>query len=200
MPARRNDWPTLRAAYVEGHIIDPQRDPYSRAWPTLEEVSTLHGVAFNTVRRRAAQEGWTTQREEFQAEVERERRRWLIEQRVEQATRVDDRGLSSAEAGLALVGMRLTLILAQQQQLPQPERGRGVDGRELAGLGLAAKRFIDVKAHIMGQPATSPDETLDELERQERVETRSLAADLAAFLAERTAERAAEEQDAAPSH
>lgn len=197
MTGRRLNWHQIRAAYVEGHITDPQRDAFTRAWPTLNEVATIFGVSENTVRRRSSEEHWTDLREEFQAEVERGRRAWLIGDRIDRSTRVDDRGLQAAEGGLALVGMRLTALIHPRRGQAEEQRGIGLDARELAALGLAAKRFIDVKAHVMGQPSTAPDETLDELERQERVETRKLAEDLAEFIASRRAEEA--EDAAAPA-
>lgn len=186
--SRRVNWPEVRAAYVQGHIVDAARDPFARSYPTMEEVATLHGVSETGVRRKAAEERWTELREDFQAEVERERRRWLVEERTRQSTGIDNRGLQSAEAGLALVGLRLTRLIRDQEARPVDARGAGLDARELAGLGLAAKRFIDVKAHVMGQPSTAPEDTLDELERRQRVEERRIAEELAAFIAERAAE------------
>lgn len=200
MTGRRINWHELRGAYVHGSLIDAQRDPFGRSYPTLEEVATVHGVAPSSVNRRAAAEGWVELREDFQAEVERERRRHLIEERTGRSTRIDDRGLSAAEAGLALIGMRLTRLVNSQTEQPTDARGMGIDARELSGLGLAAKRFIDVKAHVMGQTATAPEESLDELERQQRVAERQVAEDLAAFIAERQAERAADlEAGSAPA-
>lgn len=196
--ARRLPWDDMRAAYVMGHAVDPDRDPHRRSWPTLDEVATLHGANASHVRTRASAEDWTGQREQFQVETEAARRRWLIDDRAERATRVDDRGIQVAEAGLALVGTRLTRLIRTQDQLEADARGTGIDARELAALGLSAKRFIDVKAHVMGQPSTAPEDTLDELERRQRVEERKLAEELAEFIAVRQAEEAADEAGAAP--
>jgi hypothetical protein len=196
--ARRLPWDEMRAAYVMGAAIDPDRDPHRRSWPTLDEVAQLFGASPGIVRTRSGNEGWVAQREQFQAESETARRRWLIEDRAERATRVDDRSLQVAEAGMALVGTRLTVIIrAQEGQVPDL-RGLTVDARELAALGLAAKRFVDVKAHVMGQPSTAPEDSLDELERRQRVEERKIADELAAFLEERRAEAAADVDGAAP--
>jgi hypothetical protein len=189
----RVNWPQVRAAYIEGHIIDPQRDAFTRAWPTLEEVAALHGIHHGTVEVRAAREKWLDQRQTFQTDVEQARRRWLVENRTERVSRIDDRGLSDAEAGLALVGMRLTHLLHAEQSQPETQRGRAVDARELSALGLAGKRFLDMKAQIMGQPLTAGEQTVDELERQARVEELKLAEELVAFIAERQAELEADE-------
>lgn len=199
MPGRRVNWPDVRAAYVQGHVVDPQRDPFQRSYPTMDEVATVHGIGLTSVRRHAAAERWTELREDFQAEVEGERRRWLIDNRTRTATGIDTRGLQSAEAGLALIGMRLTRLINDQTAKPAEARGGGLDARELAGLGLAAKRFIDVKAHVMGQPSTAPEDSLDELERAARVEERKIAEELAAFIEERRAEQEADGLPAGPT-
>lgn len=189
MGGRRVNWDELRASYVEGDVPDPGQNPFRRVYPTLEEVSVLHGVEFARVRQRSAQEGWVAQRERFQAEVEEARRRHLRDQKVEQTTRIDDRGLSNAEAGLGLVSMRLTFLLNAQTRLAHAERGTGIDARELSTLGLAAKRFLDLKAQIMGQPSTADEgRTLDEIERAARLDDERVAEDLVRFIQQREAE------------
>ena len=193
MGARLNQWPSVRAAYVEGWIPNPDQQPFTRAWPTLEEVAVTHGMKITTVANRATQEGWGNQREQFQLEVDQARRRWLVEQRTDRVTRVDDRGLSAAEAGLALVGMRLTHLLRAQEPMAESQRGQQVDARELSALGLAGKRFLDMKAQVMGEPLTAAEGTLDDMEREARLEDRRIAEQLVAFIAERQAEQVADE-------
>ena len=190
MSRSRRNWDEVRAAYVEGHIPDTSK-PFVRDWPTLPEIATLFGIRFATVEQRSGSEHWSDQREAFQADVEAARRRHVFEQRVEQSTRTDDRGLSNAEAGLGLVGMRLTYLLNGQAALAQNERGRGVDARELSALGLAGKRFLDMKAQILGQPLTAAEgASADAEEREARVADARLAEQLVAFIAERQAEDA----------
>ena len=184
----RKDWASARAAYVEGWVVDTERDVFLRNWPTFDEVATVHGISSATLHRRAAREGWVVQREEFQLDVDKARRQHLVEKRSEQVIRVDDRGLSNAEAGLGLIGMRLTFLLNQQSMLVQMDRGKGVDARELAALGLAAKRFLDVKAQIMGQPLTALENGMEDEERRARLDERRLAEAMVAFIAERATE------------
>ena len=193
MGARYQQWPTVRAAYVEGFIPNPDTEPFSRSWPTLEEVAAVHGLSIHTVTSKAGRDGWTDQREQFQLEVDQARRRWLVEQRSERVVRVDDRGLSAAEAGLALVGMRLTHMLRQQEPQAASARGQTVDARELSALGLAGKRFLDMKAQVMGQPLTAAEGSLDDMERAARLEDQRIAEQLVAFIAERQAELAEDE-------
>jgi hypothetical protein len=190
--SRRIPWHEVRADYVEGVAEDPDGDPHKRSWPTLADVATLHGVSHDVVRKRAAKERWNDQKERFQLDIEQARRRWMLEQRTDRATTIDDRGLRAAEAGLALIGLRLTRLVRSQQGHTEESRGVGLDARELAQLGLASKRFLDVKAHIMGQPSTGADMSTDELERRQAMEERQIAEELAAFLAERAELEAAD--------
>ena len=129
------------------------------------------------------------------ATFERERRRHLSQQLAETAVRIDERGLASAETGLELVGTRLAYLLNEQTTSLEAEQGRSVDARELAALGLAGKRFLEMKAHVLGQPLSAPGENVDELERQARIEDRRLAEALITFIAQRAADEAADEVD-----
>lgn len=189
------NWHEVRAAYVEGHVPNPAAEPFRRIYPTLDEVATLFGISIGLVTRHSGKERWLDQRAAFAAEVEQARRAHVMESRVAQVGRIDERGLSNAEAGLGLVSMRLTYLLRREQQTADADRGTRVDARELSTLGLAAKRFLDVKAQILGQPLTAV-ESADADERAQRVEERRLADDLMAFIAERRAEDAAEHADA----
>lgn len=190
----RRPWPDIRAAYVEGVATDPDGDPSKRSWPTLEELSVTWGVPHSTMKHKSRAEGWVEQRETFQAELDAARRRTLIQERSDRAVRVDDRALTASEAALSLVGIRLTRLVRLQQALGADARGGGIDARELAQLGLATKRFVDVKAHVMGQPSTTPEAELDEMERAQRIEERKLAESMAAFIAERAAAAEADDE------
>lgn len=197
MSTPRRNWREIRASYVEGLATDPDGDPSQRSWPTLQEVADLHGVSVSHMKHRAAKEKWTEARDEYQAELDALRRRTLLQERADRSVRVDDRALTASEAALSLVGIRLTRLVNLQRNMTADQRGGGIDARELAQLGLATKRFVDVKAHVMGQPSTTPEAELDEMERRQRIEERNLAESMAAFIAERAAEAAADVDAAA---
>lgn len=192
--AQRVDRAAIRASYVEGVAKDPDGDPTDRVWPSLDEVATLHGISRTTVIRRSMAEHWPDLRKEFQANVETERKRRFIEQRGEQAAALDRRALTNAEGGMALIGMRLTSLIVHEADKPERDRGRSLDGRELASLGLAARRWLQVKAAVLGQPDLDTP-SIDELERQALVAETLVAARLAEHLAEHV--RAEAEHDAA---
>lgn len=179
------DWQTIRAAYVEGRAEDPDGDPGKRLWPTMAEVAATHGVSESRTAHRAASEHWVELRERFQGEMDEARRRATIEMRAGAAAGIDRRALTAAEAGLALIGQRLTFLVQEESKAARADAGKGVSAAELANLGLAAKRWVQVKGEVMGQPA--PEELADEaaLERDQRVGESLLAARLAEHVAAR---------------
>lgn len=184
---RRIDWSAIRSAYIEGSARDPDGDPNERVWPTLRALAETYGVSPFTVDKRSAAENWTKQRERHQSDVERARRERLVQERASRASTIDSRGLSSAEAGLALVGHRLAFMLRRAQQQPADQAGADRNARELSSLALAAWRFVRVKDAVMGVP--QPDEQADEatLEREQRLDEELLAARVALRAAERLA-------------
>lgn len=188
----RINWQLVRASYVEGTAHDPDGDPNHRAWPSLAEVAALHGCGLRSVTRRSSAENWPAMREEYQREVDEERRRLVVADRAQKVASIDRRGLTNADAGLALVGRRLEHLVRTEANRPQQEVGAGVDARELAALGLAARRWVQVKDQVIGRP--SPDEVPDEAtqERDLRVGEAMMAARLAEHLAARAADAAAE--------
>lgn len=179
----RVDWPRFRERYVCGVAEDQDGDPSLRSWPTLGEIAVLAGVSLATVNERSAKEGWTRLREDHQAEVEQERRRALVVEQAGRAASIDRRGLTVADAGLALVGQRLTFLVQRERGLAPNERGRTVPAGELAALGLAARRWLQVKQAVMGQALDLDDETL--LERELALAERDVAARLAEHVARR---------------
>lgn len=185
----RPDWPAIRAHYVEGAAADPDGDPNARTWPTLAEVAALHGVSERATAQHSSREHWPAQREEFQRSVDDARRRALVEERATKVASVDKRGLTAADAGLALVGKRLEHLTRTEIGKGQ-DAGQGVEAQELAALGLAARRWVQVKDAVIGKP--SPDEMPDDAtqERDQRVAEAVLAARLAEHRAQREADAA----------
>lgn len=188
--ANRHDWQTIRAHYVEGGTEGPDADPSKRVWPTLDDLALLYGVHPSTIYKRSAREHWPDQREQHQAQIDRERREALVRERGQRAASIDQRALSASEAGLALVGHRLGFVMAAQAQLEQGHRGAGIDAREQSSLALAAWRWVRVKDAVLGTPTAGEEPTLDEMEREQRVEETMLAATLAARAAAREQDEA----------
>lgn len=184
---RRIDWTVVRATYVEGVAHDPDGDPDARTWPTLAEVATLHGIGERAVASHSSAGHWPEARDEFQRDVDERRRRLVVEDRAKKVASVDKRGLTAADAGLALVGRRLEHI-TRAEIARGVDAGAGVEARELAALGLAARRWVQVKDQVIGRP--SPDDVPDDAtqERDLRVAEAVLAAQLAEHRAARDAD------------
>ena len=84
---------------------------------------------------------------------------------------------------MALIGMRLTYLIGREQDKVPAARGERVDAPELAALGLAARRWLQVKAQVMGQPDVDAP-SVDAVERELAVSEALVAARLAEHLAE----------------
>ncbi len=91
MPGRRKyDWDKAREMYVEG--IPDGKDGVR--FPTLEEIASILGCAPSLVRRRAARERWSYQRELYKRQLEEERRKRKIAKFLEDISEVDSRLIS----------------------------------------------------------------------------------------------------------
>lgn len=187
MSRTHHDWTAIRAAYIEGRAENPDGDPTRRVWPTLDELAALHGVHSRTIRGRSAREQWPAQREQFQLDVERRAREQHAAARADAIASIDQRGLNASEAGLAMVGHRLSHLLRTAQQQPATQRAADVHARELSTLGLAAWRFVRVKDAVLGtlSLADVPDDAA--IEREQQLGEELLAAKVAMRHAERLA-------------
>ena len=181
--AKRIDWPSVRRTFVEGQAVDVDGDPNHRNWPSLGEVAALHGLSEPAVKVHSRKENWLALRLEHQTDIDTVRRRRLVEQRADQASKLDRRALSNAEGGMALIGIRLTHLISRESEKSAPQRGDRIDAPELAALGLAARRWLQVKAQVLGQPDVDGP-TVDDVERELAVSEALVAARLAAHLAE----------------
>lgn len=185
---QRIDWPAVRAMYVEGQASNPDGDPNLRTWPTQADVALAFGISERSVASRSSAQGWTAQREEFQAEVDRARREALVVETAEKVTSIDRRALTIADAGLSLLSHRVSFLVKAEIERQQ-DAGKGVSATEMAALGLAARRWVQVRDAVIGRPGQGGDEA-DDTERDLRVAEQVLAARIAEH-------RAAKLEDAA---
>ena len=100
MTARRphGHWPEARAYYVEGADTDG-----TRTWPRLADVAERHAIPPDTVRKRAAREGWTAARDAFRAAFERRRREQRLDTLVRASAAFDDAFVRSTAKMAALI-------------------------------------------------------------------------------------------------
>lgn len=168
MPSR--PWLDMRAAYVEGVATDPDGDPTARTWPSLDEVGALFGVPPQTVRARSTREHWVALRTEFQRDLDRERRQQVIAARSERVAAIEGTALGNVQAGTVLVQRRLSYLVGQHRT------GDRLDASELAALGLAQRRWLQVEGQILGRPDDTGDGELLLSERDAQVAEAALAA------------------------
>lgn len=185
------DWPLVRALYIEGRADNPDGDPLLRTWPTLADTALEFGISRRAVEQRASRDGWTAQRDDHQQEVDRRRRDALATESAGQVASIDRRGLANADAGLALVQHRMTFLVRAELERADGQVGKGVSAAELAALGLAARRWVQVKDAVTGRGTAPEGDELDPTERDLLLAERMLAA----RFAEHRAAREADESD-----
>lgn len=62
---KKHDWPTIKSEYVQGIVTEGRIE-----YPTYEELAKRHKVSFGYLRKRAAIENWTEQRNIYIAKLE----------------------------------------------------------------------------------------------------------------------------------
>lgn len=184
-PGQAIDWPAVRAMYVEGTATNPDGDPNLRTWPTQDDCALAFGISRRALNARASREHWTAQRDEFQAEVDRLRRDALATETAEKVTSIDRRALTIADAGLSLLSHRVSFLVRGEIAREQ-DAGKGVSATEMAALGLAARRWVQVRDAVIGKGAPVEDE--GDTERDLRVAEQVLAAKIAQHRAAREAD------------
>lgn len=87
MGRTKHDWPKICNSFVTS----------DRTW-TLEELAANHAVSISTLRKRAAKEDWTGQRNKYRTDLERKRREKTIRERSQQLSNIDKHNIDLVEA------------------------------------------------------------------------------------------------------
>lgn len=158
-PYQRYDWPSLRAAYVEGYVTDEGE----RRFPSLREVAELFEVPPQRVRERSAREHWTDGRAAFQSNVEKVRQERRSSELGKEAVDLDKRALQVSKNGLQLVAARIGEI-AQELQRVNALRAAGgpeadflpsaVNAGEQVQLARAASEWHALAQRALGEVPT----------------------------------------------
>lgn len=183
----RHSWPKIKAAFVEGEASTDG----TTQWPTLEDVARRFAIPAQSVRRRASQDGWQTERQAFQRRVEYKRAERRSTEMANLGADLDLGALQVARNGLSIAASRIAEIgQAAQRRLTELQRsGDGtattpaVDALELDRLSRATREWYDVGIRALGQapmPAPLEDDEDDEGTPVEERDGRSL--DLMAIL------------------
>lgn len=94
----------IRLEFVEGVEEDQVR-----VYPTLEGLVKKHDVPSTTLYRRAKEDEWQRQRNEFKSAYDAKRSKDRAERKAQRADKFDDTSLSLAESLLARVGRKLAI-------------------------------------------------------------------------------------------
>lgn len=160
MPAESANWPTIRAAYVEGvseggHVT----------WPTLNELAVQWGASPDNVRRRAATENWTEARAAFQRQVEEERRAVRAAEMARLGADLDIRVLRAAATGLGIAEGRLaefgrmtqarTAALRELEHTPGTKLPLAPSSDEVSIVATSITKWYELGNRALGQVPTA---------------------------------------------
>jgi hypothetical protein len=152
---RHFDWPSIRAAYVQG--VDGPAAGGNTIWLSLTQLAERFGIGITAVKERSSREGWPAQRAQFQAQVEAKRAADRAELLSKKGMTLDDNAIDVGSAGLALVRAKLAEIgqaaqAARSNSGPGKGSGGTINSTELQRLASAADLFHKVGARALGDP------------------------------------------------
>jgi len=90
------DFIAIRAEYVEGLVNDDGK----QIWPTMKKLSMKHGVPFAYLRRIAALQHWTAEKQNYITNYEHAKQEEKIKFLAQKATKFDNRCIKIAEEGI----------------------------------------------------------------------------------------------------
>lgn len=144
------DWATLRREYVEGDFSGEAEKPF----PALNAIAQRHGVAKAYLRRRAAREQWSVERERFAAKVQQMRREAKAAALSEAGARFDQRTLHAANLGMDIICDcldRLDNVQDATKDQPLPS------GIEIQRLMMALRINQQIVNVVLGKPDSGLD-------------------------------------------
>lgn len=159
------NWDVVYREFVEGIPNGESED--DRSFPTMKALSERHGMAYQTIRERAAAERWSEKKDSFQAQVVMERQKQHAKKLAKNAAEFDEKSFKIGDVGVNLITMRLVEI-AQEAQAKKPVRERAIQNlaagipidekdlrsaiwsREIEGLANAAERFQNIGMRALG--------------------------------------------------
>ena len=160
------DWEPIRRSYIEGWDSDDAK-VQSRVFPTLQEVADHFGITSTRVREISARERWPARRKAYQYQAAVEGRKNRLTAMADQANDFDDKSLTVAKMGMAMVTTRLAEIAEElknsktrrENARVKQERGEFVERhelwsainyKELEGLAKASQTFQEVGRKALG--------------------------------------------------
>ncbi|QGJ92893.1 hypothetical protein PBI_CHIDIEBERE_1 [Gordonia phage Chidiebere] len=104
------DWEPVKRDFVEGIPTPGSENDDDRVWPNLRELAEQHEIPYVRVRKRAANERWTVQRQQAQTQAAQERVKKRARRIETNALEFDDRSFNVAKLGMGMVTARLAEI------------------------------------------------------------------------------------------
>lgn len=150
-PFDRYDWPAIKRRYVEG--VKGAGDEVTD-WPSLEAVANHFGATPSRVREKAAMEGWTEQRRQWQAYVERTRQQAKAAGLARIGQDLDNKAVDATKLGLQLC----IAVLTERAQAAQKSRSAGgqaadaLNALELTRLAQAVDLWHRIGLRAVGDP------------------------------------------------
>jgi hypothetical protein len=102
--AKKYEWPTIKAEYVEG-VINADGN---RSWLSLEETAVKFGCSITYIRKRSSREGWLSERHLFVQKVEQARKEKKSDKLAGKSADFDLKCLKIAEAGMSHIAHHLS--------------------------------------------------------------------------------------------
>jgi len=140
----KHNWPEIKSAYVEGYVDDSG----AVVWPTLDQCAQDFNVSISTLRKRAAHEDWSEEKNAYRQNLEQARQERKIDVLADKATKFDEQVFKAAEAGLRHVQGH---FLKYQDQLIESEGRNPMNLRYLNDLGNALEKFQRIGRLALGE-------------------------------------------------
>ncbi|MCR4399114.1 MAG: hypothetical protein NUV93_09165 [Firmicutes bacterium] len=151
MARLRHDWARIKSEYVEG-----ARDEAGNViWPTVEELARKHGISVFYAQRKAADEGWSKERQIYLKKIEEARREKKSEALASEAAQFDAEVLRVARAGVAQVTAHLAQGARQYKETQEP-----MHSGELDRLSRALERFQKAGKLALGESVEGEQEII----------------------------------------
>jgi len=139
------NWDQVKQDYVEGI----QREDGSLQWATLDALADLHDVSASTLRKKSAQEDWTTERNIYRTKLEQKRQDKKTEYLASKAAQFDVDVYRVVEASLKHIQGH---FLVAQEALLNSQGRQPMATSTLTSLTATLERVQRIGRLALGEP------------------------------------------------
>ena len=137
-------WEQIKTEYVEG-IADENGNVH---FPTLQELEDKYGMAGSTIRGRAAQEDWATEKNIYQTKLRQKKQEKKVEELARKAAEFDSEVLKVADAAVKHIQGH---FLAAQDRLRESRGREPMALARLEALSKALERYQKIGRLALGE-------------------------------------------------